>query len=310
MFGFARNHCSASLGTRVRLPSESVFGFNRNARSAWVGICSDVDFAGKAVVVRGAGPATVLRGTGTASVVRFASGEGPASVLEAVLVTGGQADRGGGIYVSDASPTIVRTTVIENRAVTQGSGIYLERSAARVYNNLIAHNTSAGGDPHSVQIVDASPLVVNNTITRGDSNGILVRGASWPIIVSNILADNGSRPSGFEARGRGICDFGPATVIQWNLFHRNRRAALLTSDGTDYRRVRSAERAIADPRLANNLDRSPRFASAAQGDFRLRGSSRALHGGNPDPAFNDLDGGRNTIGHLGGPYAAPSEARP
>jgi hypothetical protein len=242
--------------------------------------------------------------------VRFTSGEGPGSVLDAVLVTGGRAERGGGIAIIGASPTVVRTSVVENRAVTQGSGIYVERSAARLYNNLLASNTSAGGDPHSLQIVDASPLVVNNTITRGDSNGILVRGASFPTIVSNILADNGSRPTGDDARGRGICDFGPATVIQWNVFHRNRRAALLTSDGTDYRRVRTAERAIADPRIANNRDGSPRFVSAARGDFRLRGSSRAIHGGNPDPGFRDLDGGRNTIGHQGGPYAAPSTVLP
>src|SRR5207245_6128794 len=39
VFGLARNHCSDSVGTGVRLPSKSVFGFNRNARSASVGIC-------------------------------------------------------------------------------------------------------------------------------------------------------------------------------------------------------------------------------------------------------------------------------
>jgi len=42
VFGLARNHCSDSVGTGVRLPSESVFGFNRNARSASVGICISV----------------------------------------------------------------------------------------------------------------------------------------------------------------------------------------------------------------------------------------------------------------------------
>src|SRR5207249_3679901 len=40
VFGLARNHSSDSVGTGVRLPSTSVFGFNRNARSASVGICS------------------------------------------------------------------------------------------------------------------------------------------------------------------------------------------------------------------------------------------------------------------------------
>lgn len=171
----------------------------------------DLDYLGKAIHVRGVGNATVLRGTGSTSVVRFASGEGASSVLDSVVVTGGVAAEGGGIYVRGASPTIVRNVIVENRAGSRGSGIYLEESAARVYNNLIAYNANAGGDPHSVQIVNASPVVVNNTIVRGDSNGILVSGAaSLPVIVSNLLVYNGSRPAGFEARGRGICDFGPA----------------------------------------------------------------------------------------------------
>jgi hypothetical protein len=270
----------------------------------------DLDFLGKAIVVRGTGAATVVRGTGTTSVVRFASGEGPGSVLDGLTVTGGVAERGGGIAVVGASPTIVRTTVVGNRAVTEGSGVYLEASAARLYNNLIAWNASAGGDPHSVQIRDGAPRLVNNTIVRGDSNGVLVRGTALPILVNNILAYNGSRPTGFEARGRGLCDFGPATVIRWNLFYRNRRAALLTADGTDYRRVRAAERALGDPRLANNLDRSPRFVSPARSDFRLRPTSAAVRAGDPDPAFANLDGSRNTIGHLGGPYAMPSMLLP
>lgn len=99
-------------------------------------------------------------------------------------------------------------------------------------------------------------------------------------------------------------------MLQWNLFYRNRRGAVLTTGGANYRRVRSAERAIADPRLANNVDGSPRFVSLARGDFRLRPGSKALHAGNPDPAFDDVAGGRNTIGHLGGPFASPSPTIP
>ena len=43
--------------------------------------------------------------------------------------------------------------------------MYLERSQAALYNNLIAYNaTDGGGDPHSVEIQDAAPVVANNTI--------------------------------------------------------------------------------------------------------------------------------------------------
>jgi len=275
----------------------------------------DLDFLGKAIAVVGSGPDTVIRGTGTGPVVRFAAGETAASVLDSVTVTGGLADRGGGILIVGSSPTIVRCVVTQNRARGQGSGIYLEASSAQLLNNLITYNRSAAGDPHSVEIVNASPRVVNNTIARGDSNGIIIRGPSAAVILNNVLAQNGSVAPG-DRRGRGICDFsGGLAVIRHNLFHRNRIGALLTN-GRDWRRIETADREIGLPRLAGNVDGAPRFT----GPIRLdparttvssfvpaagRRSSRAPDGGDPDPAYADVDGSRNDIGFTGGPFAAP-----
>jgi parallel beta-helix repeat protein len=272
----------------------------------------DLDFKGKAVVVRGAGPETVVRGSGTTSVVTFVTDEGPDSVLDSVTITNGSSDRGGGIFADLASPTIVRTFIVRNRVSTFGSAVYLERSTARLYNNVVAYNTSVNGaDTHQIHLVNASPTIVNNTVTNGDSNGIFVTGPqAFPTIRNNILSFNGGHPRGKPARGRGICDLGPGTVIQWNLFFRNLKAALLTSGNVDYRKVRRAERVFAEPRLADNVDGPPRFVSPGKMDFGLRKRSRALHAGDPDPEFADLDGARNTMGHLGGPYAAPSPALP
>lgn len=263
----------------------------------------DVDFRGRAVTVRGVGATTVLAGTGTGPVVRFVTGEGRSSVLDAVMVTGGVALDGGGILVRDASPTIVRCVVTANRAVSRGSGIHLERANARVANTLFLANRTAGLDPHTVQVAGGAPVVENNTIVRGDSNGILVGGGSTATIRNNVVASNGARVDG-EVRGRGICDFGAATVIQYNVFHQNRRAALLTTGGTDYRRIRAAQRALDDPRIAGNLDGDPRFVAPRMGDYRVRAGSRAIGAGHPDPAFANRDGSRNTIGHTGGPDAA------
>lgn len=60
-----------------------------------------IDFLGKAITVVGTGPSSVIQGDLTGSVVRFASGEGPASVLDSFTITGGGADFGGGVYISD-----------------------------------------------------------------------------------------------------------------------------------------------------------------------------------------------------------------
>lgn len=266
----------------------------------------DIDFLGKAIIVRGSGPSTVVRGTGAGPVVRFTSGEGAGSVLDGVTVTGGVADDGGGILVVDASPTVRRTIVAGNAARRQGSGIYLVRSASLITNSLFVDNRALdprAGDPHTVQMLDGAVRLVNNTIAYGDSNGLLIRGGGGSVVIrNNVFAANGSRVAG-EVRGRGICDFSRGAVIQYNVFHRNRRAALLSGMGDDYRRVREAERALDDPRLAFNVDGAPRFVSPRRGRFDLGSRSRGRDAGDPSPLFADVDGSRNDVGATGGPLA-------
>jgi len=276
----------------------------------------NIDFGGKAVEVVGAGPATILDGQGFGPVVRFDSGEGPFSVLDSVTVTGGSAVQGGGILIQDASPRVLRSVIAGNQASQRGSGVFIGGAGAEpdIFNNLIIFNTNTGsGDPHAIQVDAASPRIVNNTIVRNDSNGILTAGNGAPEIRNNILARNGTRFGEFAGRGRGICDFAAGTVIQYNLFFRNVRSALLTA-GQDFRRIRNAEALLQRGRLAFNIDAAPRFSAgrlprvleaASAGDFvpspeRL---SRAIGGGDPAPQYDDADGMRNTIGFTGGPYA-------
>jgi hypothetical protein len=278
----------------------------------------DIDFLGKAVLVVGRGPKTILRGTGGGPVVTFASGETPASILDSVTVTGGRADTGGGVLVLGSSPTVVRTVVTGNRAGLRGSGIYIEAGSPLIYNNLLSYNAADGGDPHSLQMRDASPWVVNNTIVRGDSNGVLIAGASAPIVANNIIAFNGSA-AGASRRGRGICDFsGGAAVIRHNIFHRNRIAALLR-DGRDWRQIRQFQRRSDDPNVTDNTDGYPGFVGPPREDpektrhqdFFIRPwGARAAEQGNPDPGCNDLDGSPNTLGFTGGPFAPGSSAIP
>jgi nitrous oxidase accessory protein NosD len=266
----------------------------------WV---EDVDFRGKAIRVAGLGPRTILHGTGAGPVVTFASGEGRASVLDGVTVTGGVAARGGGIYVSGASPTLLRNRVLQNLARSQGSGIFLGASSAELRSNLVADNGTApdGGDPHSVEVVGGAPRIVNNTIVDGDSNGIILRGGPSSVVVNNVIAYNGSYRGG--ARGRGICDFSGGATIRFNVFAGNRRGALLSSDGVNYARIAVAQRRIGESRLSDNLDASPRFVSRRFGDYRLHARSRAIDRGDPSPALADRDGSRGDVGYTGGPLA-------
>jgi nitrous oxidase accessory protein NosD len=280
----------------------------------------NIDFAGKAISVIGAGHESVICGSGGGPVVTFASGEGPQSILDSFTITDGRAARGGGIYIAASSPTILRNVIAENQASAQGSGVYLEASTARLSNNLVVYNSTAGGDPHAIEVVDAAPRITNNTIVRNDSNGIILRGDSPALVVNNVIALNGS-----GVRGRGICDFstGGSARIRYNVFFRNRVAALLTG-GADYRRVEGAEILIGAPRLVGNRDGNPPFVGRRRpprlGSRRMEATSveALLEGlgirtegrrllardhGDPHAKFDDLDGSRNDIGFTGGPLA-------
>jgi hypothetical protein len=260
----------------------------------------DLDFLGKAITVVGApGWTSVVRGTGTGPVVTFASGEGLGSVLDGFTITVGLAPRGGGIFVDDSSPFIVHNKVFDNRAGGSGSGMHLEDSSAWVWNNAVVWNRSASGDPHNMQVVRGAPLIVNNTIVRGDSNGLLISGASGALVLNNILAFN---------IGRGICDFSGGTAsIHYNVFFRNRKAALLTG-GVNWDRIESAQAEIGAPRLIGNRDVRPDFdpsipKGAASGgvDYGLAVDAGARHVGHPHALFADTDGTRNDAGSTGGP---------
>lgn len=279
----------------------------------------DIDFVGKGVTVLGLGPDTVLQGTGTDSVVRFTSGEGPDSILDSVVVTGGSAVRGGGIRIEGASPTVVRNVVYDNRAAAQGSGIWLFDSSATIRNNLVIYNQNGGGDPHGIEIQDGSPSIVNNTVVRNDSNGVILRGTTSADVRNNILAFNGSR-----GRGRGICDFSsnPARRVQYSLFHRNRKGAILRA-GQNLRKITRAEARFPGPELENNLDGHPELQLRRAPSIGSRRLERltlpelvdgmrptpfgprftTVDAGDPDPAYDDLDGSRNDVGFTGGPHA-------
>lgn len=280
-----------------------------------------IDYGGKAVSVVGVGPETILRGTGSGPVVTFVSGEGPSSVLDSIVVTEGTGDRGAGIYIDNGSgPTVVRNIIFQNRARLRGSGIYVAGgSAPTIHNNLLIYNRNSAGDPHAIQVESSAPSIINNTLVRNDSNAIFLSGPAAAIIMNNMLVRNGSR-----GRGRGICDFssGGVAVIHYNLFHRNRKSAILTN-GKDFKGIGAADNSIGLPRLFENLSGNPRFMLRSPprldsrrferttlADYaaglrpRLDGRRRpAIDRGNPDSVYDDLDGSRNDIGFTGGPGA-------
>ncbi len=188
----------------------------------------DIDFKGKAMVVRSTDPndrnivdATVIDCNGTDVDLHrgfyFHRGEGAHSVLEGITITNGYAHgRGGAINCSNASsPTIRHCTITGNVAerfgvmYSAGGGIYCgEQSDPIIDSCTIRDNMAVGrglSDAHGGGIFceDNNPMIRNCTVIGNSATcwggGILSGEYSRPIITHCIISGNAA------SAGGGVC---------------------------------------------------------------------------------------------------------
>jgi hypothetical protein len=158
-----------------------------------------IDFLGKAITVRSAAGAatTVIDGSQGGPVVRFATGEGPASVLEGFTIrngrglasgfpAGSQDGEGGGVHCANASPTI-RGCVIRANSGGAGlpqslltpagrggpGGVLAIGSSVRLHDCVITANLGGAGG-------DGAPLSVGAwaVANAGGAGGVLLLGGT------------------------------------------------------------------------------------------------------------------------------------
>jgi uncharacterized protein DUF1565 len=150
----------------------------------------NINFSGKAIAVRSVAGSmlTTLDGNAADSVVTFASGEGPASVLEGFTIRNGRSGfdtpgfgNGGGIRISNASPRIYANAVVGNRGCA-GVGISVGFGSPVIEGNTIAENVqvgcTGGTGGGGIGILGVSTAVIrnniirDNTLTGADGGGI------------------------------------------------------------------------------------------------------------------------------------------
>ena len=208
----------------------------------------NVDFHGKAVTVRSASGAasTIIDGGGIDNVVSFVSGEGRTSVLQGFTIrNGGGQTLGGGIYVRQASPTIIGNVVthnigpigagihvlgiaplIEGNEISDnhtipgtsggyGGGVFLSSTTgAEVTGNTIEGNSNDSGEGLAVDGQGA--LIENNAIRRNisasDGGGMLLQNAQDITFVQNVVADNEAAYRGAGISGSLVSVHGAALV--------------------------------------------------------------------------------------------------
>jgi hypothetical protein len=196
------------------------------------------DFKGKAITVSGSAPGVILDGGHrNGPVVSFSRGETRNSILKNVTVQNGVAapsPTAGGIYISQASPTILNSIIQNN----QGCGIGIVSGAPLIQGNRITGNqflsnsNSPGCLPNDeiegggIVLYGASTgslnvEIVGNTIDTNASGagaaGIYAFDAGRPFIGTNTITHNMG-----QTLGGGITIYGnTAPIIVQNLIYDN-----------------------------------------------------------------------------------------
>ena len=198
--------------------------------------------------------ATIIDGEGTRRCVTL---EGcPGGELSGFILRNGSApDDGGGIKLSDSSPTILLCTLLRNVAAARGGGIFAEGSSPAITNSIfaenaagqeggaialegsageLAHNDIAGnqagtpgagdGSGGGIWCSGSSPTIRNNVVTgnaaSGLGGGIALDGGSSPPLVNNTVCDNRA-----SAGGGLACTDGSHPTIRNSIFWGNAAAS-------------------------------------------------------------------------------------
>lgn len=97
---------------------------------------------------------------------------------------------GGGIYIERGGPfTLTNNVLVGNEVTTAGSGMYIEEASPRLLHTTIASNT--GGDGSGVYITGTlSTVAMTNTIIFSHTVGITVSSGSTVALNSNLWYEN------------------------------------------------------------------------------------------------------------------------
>ncbi len=153
---------------------------------------------GKAITIQG-----TLNGDGTlattidaqqaGSVIKMNSYESIGTVIKDLKITGGDANRGGGIYCSFSNPTITDCEIASNTANEWGGGIYCAGSSPAITGCKIEGNTAPKGGGifctfNSNPTITGCTIQGNTTYVYG--GGIYGQTDSYPIISGGSVCGN------------------------------------------------------------------------------------------------------------------------
>jgi len=295
-----------------------------------------INFQGKAITVGGiflttGDPAwidsTIVDGNQNGrSVVAFSSAEGSDSRLIGLTITNGSTDYGGGIYCSDASPTLAHLVIAGNSAEQGGGGVYCTSGAAPLLSHIVirdnqssyhgggfhaytgAHPTlefvtisgnqaeADGGGMHCAQQTEV--VMRDFTVTGNQSGrwggGVFLCGSS------TLTGERGVIDSNFAAdRGGGFYGWGSDLTLTYVLNSLNEASNL----GSALFATGGSQLSLVNCTVSRNLASSANIGLGASA-LELRnailwgydGDQVEMDGNSScDVSYSDVEGGRNGI---------------
>lgn len=168
-----------------------------------------VDLSGKALTIQpwpGSQEAVVIDCEDSDSGFLTQSGEGPTTVLSEIVVANASADRGAGLYCSDASPTVVSCQFNDGVATSEGGGACVIGPAAMPTFAFctFARNTSEAGGALHIE-AGALPVLENCTLAHNGApsgGGISCIDAGF-VSASNCIIAHSSSGQAVACGGTG-----------------------------------------------------------------------------------------------------------
>ena len=191
----------------------------------------------------------------------------------------------GCITLDSLESSVTDTALISNCVVSsaEGRGISLTYYRSPTIRNCLIYDNGTSGI-HCQWRCD--PMIVNNTIYGNNYYGVYCQWNSSPVIMNNIIA---------QSNLYGInCEFSSIPTISYNDVWNNH-----LNEEVDSLRINYYD-CVAG---LGDISSSPMFIDADNGNFHLTSpDSPCINAGNPNAAYNDIDGSRNDMGGFGGPF--------
>ena len=222
--------------------------------------------------------------------------------------------RGGGVYVENGAPAIVRS-VLSLNAADEGGGVWLDgASDVGVLNTVIHSNeASSGGGVLSSGTFRATSSIFAFNVGTGDGGNFgggafTVAGGATTLVNASLYANRS--PGGSVYVGAS-----GTTVLTNVIASKNALGAILDGEAGATLTVRYSD--VYGGSGANwgsfpdrtgttgNVSVDPAFMSADTlwdtSDLHLSSGSPGIDAGDPAAIYNDTDGSRNDLGAYGGP---------